>query len=362
MDKYATYTIQRVYKRGDAKYIVLLTVAGILLLGLVMQSVAAEDAPADAATVQTDAASATDADFSTEDSSVSVEAEVEIQTQHMDELAATQGEKAVSSKIAADFAAFAGSEDNAQALASGLRNGTEITLSAPDAGGASVTFTPPTGHMGNGNVYKSLALAEQQLADIGITDPTPDQIQTALMGGSITVNDGANTTTHDMNGILQMRSDGMGWGRIAQANGAKLGTVMKSMKAANAHIENTADADVEVDVDVAASATSGADGAIVNAEGGAVRATAKSGAKGKTVGADGAVKTKGGHSAATAKSGHGHAKSRIVNAAGGSTVAVSGKTYSSHGSGGATTSAGHGGGQSVSAKGSSHGGNGHFKK
>lgn len=325
--------------------------------------------PIEAAPVATDSATQTADTTSSGAGDNSVEAEIEVQTQHMDALAATQGEKAVSGKIAADFTGFAGSQDNADALAAGLRNGTEITLTTPgtEGTGTAVTFTPPTGHMGNGNVYKSLALAKQQLADIGITDPTPDQIQTALMGGTLTVNEGVTTSTHEMTGILQMRSDGMGWGNIAKATGAKLGTVMKSMKSANAHIEDSPDLDVDVatstDIEVTVETDTGA--ATTAGKSRTTHTTAKGSAKGKVVSADGAVKGKGATSSAGAsKSTHAHtAKSRIVNAAGATTVTSSGKARSAHTPRSPITNAGgQGGGYSASAKGGQGGGNGHLKK
>lgn len=120
-------------------------------------------------------------------------------------------------KLASSFDAFAGSTENSTALVNGLRTGSDITLNS-SSGGDSVTFTPPTKPMGYGNVRIALSLAKAQLASQGITDPTPQEIQTALMGGA--------GTPEATQGILQMRADGMGWGQIANSMGFKLGTVM----------------------------------------------------------------------------------------------------------------------------------------
>jgi hypothetical protein len=114
------------------------------------------------------------------------------------------------------FESFAGSSDNLSSLASGLRSGKEITLTGD---GQKVAFTSPTKPMGYGNITRSLDLAQRQLALQGITDPTPSQLQAALMGGTITTSKGTVTYT----GILQMRSDGMGWGQIAHAVGVHPG-------------------------------------------------------------------------------------------------------------------------------------------
>jgi antitoxin (DNA-binding transcriptional repressor) of toxin-antitoxin stability system len=152
----------------------------------------------------------------------------EIQT--MDASATTKGSSVVTGKIAADFQSFAGSNSNSTALVTGLRSGSEITLTQP--GEPSATFMPATKPMGYGNVSTSLALARYQLAQQGITNPTPTQLQTALNGGTII----ANGTAVAYPGVLQMRADGMGWGQIAQQSGTKLGPLVSGIKTQNVHI------------------------------------------------------------------------------------------------------------------------------
>lgn len=151
----------------------------------------------------------------------------------------------VTGKLVATFSDFAGSTENATALVTGLRSGSAITLTPPTtpAGGTSgttagtstatatsVTFAPPTKPMGYGNIRIALALAQTELASQGITQPTPQQIEAALMGGSVTSGTGATAQTAQMPGVLQMRADGMGWGKIANTLGFKLGTVMSGLK------------------------------------------------------------------------------------------------------------------------------------
>lgn len=168
------------------------------------------------------------------------------QSATMDQLTTTQEPTRVTTKFASDFATFAGSQENAEAMITGLRNGTPITLS----GGATTTGTttttttlnttiiPPTKPMGYGNTYISMSLAKAQLAQYGITEPTPEQLQAAMTGGELTITTvGANgtvtTKTVTMDGILTQRASGMGWGEIAKANGFKLGQVISGMKSAN---------------------------------------------------------------------------------------------------------------------------------
>lgn len=113
------------------------------------------------------------------------------------------------------YTELAGSKQNATSLVTGLRDGKEVRL----ANGRTVeTFTPPTGKMGYGNIDNALALAQESLADQGITKPTPAQLEAALMGDK----------NLKLEGILQMRADGKGWGQIAQSLGFKLGDVKRS--------------------------------------------------------------------------------------------------------------------------------------
>jgi len=104
------------------------------------------------------------------------------------------------------YAPLAGSEDNAKSLVTGLRDGTAVKLSS---GTTSTSFTSPTGKMGYGNVNLALSLAEARLKQQGITNPTSEQLQGALMG------------------VLQQRADGKGWGQIANSMGFKLGEVVR---------------------------------------------------------------------------------------------------------------------------------------
>lgn len=135
-------------------------------------------------------------------------------------------------KLIARFSTFSGSEENAASLVNGLRTGSEITLTDSTNGSTSgsVTFTPPTKPMGYGNIRIALSLAEAQLKSDGISQPTAEQLQTALMGDM----PGATAqTTSQTQGILQMRASGMGWGQIANAMGFKLGAVMSGRVPAN---------------------------------------------------------------------------------------------------------------------------------
>lgn len=176
------------------------------------------------------------------------------QARQTDSLTLTRGATVVSDRISSDFSGFAGSTANSDALVTGLRNGTAISLTTTDAKGTSTstTFTPSTGKMGYGNVFISLALAKQQLASLGITQPTAQQLQAALAGGTVTTSTGKTAT---LTGVLQLRSQGMGWGQIANSLGFKLGPVISGIKAANAQV--TAQPAVRTDSSSTATAAGG---------------------------------------------------------------------------------------------------------
>lgn len=141
------------------------------------------------------------------------------------------------SKLVSSFTPMAGSTENSTSLVKGLRSGTPIVLtspsSTPDTPTDTVAFTAPTRPMGYGNIKIALSLAKTQLASQGITQPTPEQLQGALMGTP------TGTSTVTQQGILQMRASGMGWGQIANSMGVKLGTVMSGKSPATTTITTT---------------------------------------------------------------------------------------------------------------------------
>src|SRR3990167_10073279 len=87
-------------------------------------------------------------------------------------------------KLASTYSSFAGSPANAQALVSGLRTSSDITLSAsptgPNPNAPSATGSPPAGQRGYGNINIALALSQTALTQQGITNPTPSQLASAL--------------------------------------------------------------------------------------------------------------------------------------------------------------------------------------
>jgi len=134
-------------------------------------------------------------------------------------------------RLADHFVTFTGSEDNATALVTGLHNGTAIDLSTTVNGQTTTTtITPAAGAMTYGDVLQSLALAEAELTKLGITQPTTDQIQAALDGGSVTTGLGTTAVTTPLTGVLVLKNQGNSWTQVAQSMGVDLGTAVMTAR------------------------------------------------------------------------------------------------------------------------------------
>lgn len=135
----------------------------------------------------------------------------------LDTASADRDDAGVAGKIAARYVALAGSEENALALVLALRNGERVTL-VSDADGASVPVTTifelPTGRMGWDNVNIALALAKDSLVRAGISFPTAEELESALIGGDVMGTHGRTT----LRGVLTMLADGLEWREIRQAH------------------------------------------------------------------------------------------------------------------------------------------------
>ena len=132
--------------------------------------------------------------------------------------------------ISNEYSYFLKNVDSKQVV-NDLRSGQWTTTTTDPTTNTTTTSTEalPTGKMGFGNVKISLALAQESLRQQGIMQPTSEQLHTSLMGGQMVPGDPTTTT----NGILQMRSEGMGWGQIAQKYDVKLGQLMSGKQPAS---------------------------------------------------------------------------------------------------------------------------------
>ncbi len=132
-----------------------------------------------------------------------------------------------SAKLSASYSTWAGGMSNSDSLVAGLRSSSTINLKTTAANGtvSTATFTPTTKAMGYGNVKHALTLAQRSLANLGITNPTAEQMQAALMGGDVKL---ANGTTRTVKGVVALRASGQGWGQIAKQYDTTLGGVTSS--------------------------------------------------------------------------------------------------------------------------------------
>jgi hypothetical protein len=92
---------------------------------------------------------------------------------------------------------------NFQALSTGLQQGTPIRLTSTVNGvQQTVAITPPSGPMSATDANQLLQVANQTLLSLGIINPTPSQIQIALLGGTLPVQGGSVA----LQGVLQNRT------------------------------------------------------------------------------------------------------------------------------------------------------------
>jgi hypothetical protein len=147
------------------------------------------------------------------------------------------GSSAPATNISNEYSYFLNNVDSKQVV-NDLRNGQWTTTTTnPATNTTTITSQAlPTGKMGFGHVKISLALAQESLRQQGIMQPTSEQLHTSLVGGQMVPGDSTTTT----NGILQMRSEGMGWGQIAQRYDVKLGQLMSGKQPAAATTSNAA--------------------------------------------------------------------------------------------------------------------------
>ena len=113
---------------------------------------------------------------------------------------------------------FDGDEDAAADAVKQLREGGDFEVTNAD--GTTTTVENANGPMGYGEINIALGMAEK-MVDSGDAEGW----QEALYGTADTTGtDG--TVTEGTAGILEMRADGMGWGKIAKELGFKLGSVV----------------------------------------------------------------------------------------------------------------------------------------
>ena len=99
------------------------------------------------------------------------------------------------SRITSQYSDWAGGKSNADAIVAGLRNGAPITLVTNGADRSiSIAGFTPSASMSYSGVGSALSNAQRSLSRLGISKPTAEQIQAALIGGEILLPSGASAT------------------------------------------------------------------------------------------------------------------------------------------------------------------------
>lgn len=110
------------------------------------------------------------------------------------------------SRLAARYSDWAGSQSNVEALVTGLRSGSPVTLVTNGADrSVSLAGFSPSGPMSYGAVGNALSDAQRSLSRVGISHPNAEQIQAALIGGDVL---GSNGKLVAMRGSVAARSSG----------------------------------------------------------------------------------------------------------------------------------------------------------
>ena len=109
------------------------------------------------------------------------------------------------SRLSSQYASWAGGKTNADSLVNGLRSGSSVTLVtvSPNNTKSIAGFTAPT-RMSPDEIAASLAAAKRSLAGMGIRQPSADQIQSALIGGEVTL---PNGKTRLVQGAVALRAE-----------------------------------------------------------------------------------------------------------------------------------------------------------
>ncbi len=95
------------------------------------------------------------------------------------------------SRLANQYSGWAGSRSNADAIISGLRSGSSITIvtTGADRQVSLAGFSPPAA-MSEGQISSALGNAQRSLSRLGIQRPNAEQIQAALIGGEVMLPNG----------------------------------------------------------------------------------------------------------------------------------------------------------------------------
>ncbi len=150
----------------------------------------------------------------------------------MDKAAAQHKRDVATEKLAHKFRPFIVSQQSAESLMNSLQNSQTVALMNAAAGKIE-TFKPASKPMSLANVYVALLLAKQNLAQYGVSQPTPLQIKCALNGGEFEQNYLGDVRRIRLQGVLKLRAKRLAWEAIAKRIGVNPDPLRYEMQAAN---------------------------------------------------------------------------------------------------------------------------------
>lgn len=105
-------------------------------------------------------------------------------------------------KLSTQYSTWAGGKSNADALVTGMQNGTTVMLvtQGPDNTRSLAGFTPPA-EMSTEEIASALARAKSTLAGMGVRQPSAGQIQAALIGGDVALASGGTKAVQGSVGL-----------------------------------------------------------------------------------------------------------------------------------------------------------------
>jgi hypothetical protein len=152
--------------------------------------------------------------------------------QAMDRMASELDHKEATARLAKKFHPFVVSQEWAESLLNSVQYSKAVALTSP-ASGAVERIVPRTKPMSLANAYVALSLAKLDLAQYGISQPTPTQLKLALNGGKFSQTYLTSQRDIHLKGILKQRAQSHSWDTIALHIGVNADLVRYDMQAAN---------------------------------------------------------------------------------------------------------------------------------
>lgn len=150
----------------------------------------------------------------------------------MDKAAAHHKRDVATEKLAHKFQPFIDSQAAAESLMNSLQYSRKVALLNPVSGRIE-TFKPASKPMSLANVYVALSLAKLNLAQYGVSQPTPAQIKCALNGGEFQQSYLGEQRRIRLQGVLKLHAKRLGWEAVAKRIGVNPDPARYDMQAAN---------------------------------------------------------------------------------------------------------------------------------